>query len=67
MKVHIIDGDDWIAVVVDGQVVEQGHSLAPFHWAEILRSAGVEVEETTIEDDEDGDKITEAIDAATTL
>ena len=44
-KVVIRDGDDWLTVEVDGQKVIDGHSAAPFHWAEVLRRVGIEVVE----------------------
>lgn len=63
-KVVIIDADDWVAVVYNGRVLKQGHSLAPFHWANILNELGIPVEKINIDLDEDGEKVQEAIDNA---
>lgn len=43
-KVTWMGVDDWTAIYVDGQLVgEQGHSLSPWTWIEVLEKLGAEV------------------------
>jgi hypothetical protein len=50
-KVTWVCVDDWHAIYVDGQLIgEQGHSLSPWTWIEVLVSLGVEVEDLRYED-----------------
>ena len=38
--------DDWQAIYIDGELVgEQGHSLSPWTWMDLLRLLGCEVED----------------------
>lgn len=43
--------DDWHAIYVDGQLIgEQGHSLSPWTWMDVLRYLGCEVEDLRYSD-----------------
>lgn len=45
-KVTWVAVDDWHALYVDGkQVGEQGHSVSPWTWIEVLSELGAEVED----------------------
>lgn len=50
-KVTWLAVDDWTAIYVDGQLIgEQGHSLSPWTWIEVLQELGAEVEDLRYED-----------------
>lgn len=50
-KVTWVCVDDWNAIYVDGQLIgEQGHSLSPWTWIEVLQALGAEVEDLRYED-----------------
>lgn len=50
-KVTWLGVDDWTAIYVDGQLIgEQGHSLSPWTWIEVLEALGAEVEDLRYED-----------------
>lgn len=43
--------DDWNAVYVAGRLIgEQGHSLSPWTWMDVLRALGAEVEDLRVSD-----------------
>ena len=46
---------DWIKVrdAATGEVLHEGHSLAPFHWKTILKDYGVKIDIKFIEEDDD--------------
>lgn len=45
-KVTWLAVDDWNAIYVDGNLIgEQGHSLSPWTWMDVLRALGAEVED----------------------
>jgi hypothetical protein len=35
-KIDLVYGDDWIGLYLDGKLVEEGHSLEPFHVLDAL-------------------------------
>lgn len=50
-KVTWLCVDDWHAIYVDGQLVgEQGHSLSPWTWLDVLRALGADVEDLRYSD-----------------
>lgn len=36
------DGGDWVAYYIDGELVDEGHSLAPISWIEPLLGKTIE-------------------------
>ncbi len=55
VDIKVNEYDDWV-VVKDGTTgitLHEGHSLAPFHWANILRNYGVKIGTEYIEEDDD--------------
>lgn len=51
-KVTWVSVDDWTAIYVDGVLIgEQGHSLSPWTWMDVLRSVGAEVEDLRYSDE----------------
>lgn len=44
--------DDWHAIYVDGELIgEQGHSLSPWTWIDVLMALGVVVEDLRYSDE----------------
>jgi len=70
--IKVEEYSDWIKVrdAATGKILHEGHSLAPFHWANILRGYSVNIDITYLEDDlddEDETALEEAIDMANEL
>lgn len=53
--IKVEEYSDWIKVkdAVTGEILHEGHSLAAFHWANILSSYGVKVDIEYIEEEDD--------------
>lgn len=51
--IKVEEWDDWIRVSDEesGEIIHEGHSLAPFHWKHILSHYGVKVNIEYFEDD----------------
>ncbi len=55
VDIKVNEYDDWV-VVKDGTTgitLHEGHSLAAFHWANILSNYGVKIDIEFIEEDDD--------------
>lgn len=53
--IKVEEYSDWIKVrdAATGEILHEGHSLAPFHWANILRPYGVKIDIEYIEEEDD--------------
>ena len=54
-NIKVEEYSDWIKVkdAVTGEILHEGHSLAAFHWANILSNYGVKIDIEFIEEDDD--------------
>jgi len=53
--IKVEEYSDWIKVKdgVTGKILHEGHSLAAFHWANILSNYGVKIDIEYIEEEND--------------
>ena len=53
--IKVEEYSDWIKVkdAATGEILQEGHSLAAFHWANILSNYGVKVDIEFIEEEDD--------------
>lgn len=53
--IKVEEYSDWIKVkdAVTGKILYEGHSLAAFHWSNILRNYGVKIDIEFIEEGKD--------------
>lgn len=42
-RLTYVSADDWAGIYVDGQLIEEGHSILPWTWLDLLKRAGVQV------------------------
>lgn len=42
LKCAIVHGDDWMGFYINGKIVHQGHSMAPF---QVLEALGIDYED----------------------
>lgn len=53
--IKVEEYSDWIKVrdAATGEILHEGHSLAAFHWSNILRNYGVKIDIEFIEEGKD--------------
>lgn len=53
--IKVEEYSDWIKVkdAITGEILQEGHSLAAFHWSNILRNYGVKIDIEFIEEEDD--------------